>query len=328
MTRVLITHAPAGGPRQPDGSLSMSSILRVVHDVRSALVERGHTVATATVTRDLGALRQAIKRHKTQVIFNLCEKINNDARLERAAVAVYEILGKPYTGNSDLALNLCLRKSLAKEFLRAHGIPTPEFVVVQPGEELPATAPLPAIVKPVHEDGSTGITRLSVVRAAEAMRRRVEFVHRKFRQAALVEEYIEGIELQVSLLGNRNPEVLAVSQLSYHGLPRTLPRICSYAAKWKPSTKYFAHTTPIVPAPISPALKARVETIALEIHRLFELRGYARVDFRVRHRKPYVIDVNPNPDLSADAGFARAAAHAGFSYPDIINRIVELAQEE
>jgi len=328
MTRVLITHAPSTGANKPDGSPSEMSILSMVRDVSGALVERGHVVETANVTRDLAALSRALRRHRTQVIFNLCERINNDARLERAAIALYEILGRRYTGNSDLALSLCLRKGLCKQFMRSARIATPDFLVAAQGNVDELHFPLPAIVKPVNEDGSAGITMRSVVKSLKALRNRVQYIHRRFRQGALVEEFVSGQELQVSLLGNRDPLILAVAQLSYRGLPRKLPKLCTYSAKWIPGSKYFAHTNPVIPAPISAKLQTRIEKIALEVHQLFDLRGYARIDFRVRRGKPYVIDVNPNPDISTDAGFARAAAHAGYSYPDLINRIVELAQEQ
>jgi D-alanine-D-alanine ligase len=328
MTRVLITHAPSTGANKPDGSPSEMSILSMVRDVHGALIERGHVVETANVTRDLTALSRALRRHRTQVIFNLCERINNDARLERAAIAVYEILGRRYTGNSDLALSICLRKGLCKQFMRSARIATPDFVVAAVGNVDELHFPLPAIVKPVHEDGSAGITMRSVVKSLKALRNRVNYIHRRFKQGALVEQFVRGQELQVSLLGNRDPHILAVAQLSYRGLPRKLPQLCTYSAKWDPKSKYYAHTNPVIPAPISAKLQTRIEKIALEVHQLFDLRGYARIDFRVRRGKPYVIDVNPNPDISTDAGFARAAAHAGYSYPDLINRIVELAQEQ
>jgi len=329
MTRVLITHAPSTGANKPDGSPSDMSILSMVRDVQGALLERGHLVETANVTRDLASLSRALRRHRTQVIFNLCERINNDARLEKNAISIYEVLGRRYTGNADMALALCLRKGLASQLMRSARIATPDFRVVAAEENVEDLHfDLPAIIKPVHEDGSAGITMRSVVKSLKALRHRVQYIHRRFKQDALVEKFISGRELQVSLLGNRDPHILAVAQLSYRGLPRKLPKICSYSAKWDPKSKYYAHTNPVIPALISAKLQTRIEKIALEVHRLFDLRGYARIDFRVRRGKPYVIDVNPNPDISTDAGFARAAAHAGYSYPDLINRIVELAQEQ
>jgi D-alanine-D-alanine ligase len=327
MARVLIAHQPTR-TRAEDGSAAWeTSILSVVRDVESALREREHVVERVTVTRDLGVLQRAVRRFRPQAIFNLCERMNNDPRLEKNAIALYEILGKPFTGNGSLALALCQRKSLAKQLLTSATLPTPPFKVAQAEDLETLHFPLPAIVKPLYEDGSAGISRLSVVKSLAALRSRAAFVHRKFRQPALIEGYIAGREFQVSLLGNGAPQILAVAQLSYRGLPRNLPKICSYSAKWDPTSKYFTHTNPVIPAGITAALEARIERLACEVFKVFELRGYARIDFRVRGGKPYVIDINPNPDISADAGFARAARAAGLSYPDLINRVVELAQE-
>jgi D-alanine-D-alanine ligase len=328
MTRVLITHAPAPGAHEGEASPGYDmSILSTVRDVEGALHERGYKTRRASVTRDLGALQAVIRRYRPAVIFNLCERINNDPRLEKNAIAVYEIFGKRYTGNTELAAGLCLRKSLAKQLLRSVRIATPDFLVAELGDD-DVRFDLPAIVKPLHEDGSAGITMRSVVKSQRALRNRVRYVHQRWKQPALVERFVSGREIQVALLGNRDPHILAVAQLSYRGLPRKLPQICSYSAKWDPKSAYFAHTNPVIPAPIPEALRTRIEKIALAVHELFDLRGYARIDFRVRGNKPYVIDINPNPDISADAGLARAAAHAGYSYPDLINRIVELAQEQ
>lgn len=323
MARVLIVHQP--DRRAANGSIE-TSILSAVRDVEAALLARGHTVAKATVTRDFASLQRAIRRHRPAAIFNLCERINNDPRLEKNAIALFEILGIPFTGNGSLALGLCQRKSLAKQLLKSAKIPTPPYVVAdEPETELHFK--LPAIVKPVWEDGSSGITMRSVVKSQKALRSRVRYVHRRFHQPALVEAFVSGREFQISLIGNREPQILAIAQLSYRGLPRRLPRICAYAAKWDPKSKYFIHTNPLVPAKIPRALEARIEQLARDVFGLFELRGYARIDIRERGGKPYVIDINPNPDISADAGFARAAAAAALPYPDLIDRVVELAQQ-
>jgi D-alanine-D-alanine ligase len=328
MARVLIAHQPERAMRAEDGSPAMEkSILSAVRDVELSLRAHEHLVEKATITRDLAAFQRTIRRFRPHVIFNLCEQINNDARLEKNAIALFEILDKRFTGNGSLALGLCQRKSVAKQILRCARVPTPEFIVASAENADSLHFPLPAIVKPLHEDGSSGITMRSVVKSLKALRSRVNYVLRRFRQPALVESYIKGRELQVSLLGNRVPQILAVAQLSYRGLPAKYPKICSYSAKWDPTSRYYSHTTPVVPADITPKLQARIEELATNVFKLFDLRGYARIDLRVRGGKPYVIDINPNPDISADAGFARAARAAGISYADLINRIVELAQE-
>ena len=142
-----------------------------------------------------------------------------------------------------------------------------------------------------------------------------------------MERYLTGREIQVALLGNDRPRILAVAELSYRGLSRRVPRICTYSAKWHTQSDYYRHTNPVIPAPVAPKVRRRIADSATETFRLMGLRGYARVDFRMRQDEPYVIDVNPNPDISPDAGFAKAARYARMTYADAIEAITRLALE-
>jgi D-alanine-D-alanine ligase len=329
MAKVLIAYSPTRLGRDKAGSpLLETHILSTVHDVERALRERGHRTERAELGQDPRRFIEQVRGKRSEVVFNLCEHVGGDARLEKNAAALFELLRLPYTGNGCLALALCLEKATTKRLLRAARIHTPPFVVVHPGEADEAEFDLPAIVKPARTDGSLGITARSVVKSRRALRNRIRYVHRSYRQPALVERFVVGREFQVALLGTVDPEVLAVAELSYAGLPRHMPRIVSYAAKWKPHSAYYRHTNPVLPAPISERLSRVLAQTAMRAFRILGLRGYARVDFRMgRGGRPQVIDVNPNPDISADAGLARAAAHAGLSYADLTDRIVRLAVE-
>ncbi|MBI5500525.1 MAG: ATP-grasp domain-containing protein [Deltaproteobacteria bacterium] len=328
MARVLVAYGPTRVGRDKAGQERLEQhILSTVGDVSQALREKGHKVETAALRRDPGRFLAFARRFRPDVLFNLCEGVGGDASLEKNAVALFELARLRFTGNPCLALAVCLEKSLTKRLLRGARIDTPDFVPVPPGEDLAEHFELPAIVKPALSDGSLGISRRSVVKTVAALRQRIGWVHRRFGQTALVERYVAGREFQVALLGNGAPEVLAVAELSYAGLPKGLPRICSYSAKWHPRSEYYKHTNPVVPAPVPDALRRRLEVAATRAFRLLGLRGYARVDFRMRRRRPQVIDVNPNCDISADAGLARAARHAGFTYADLCDRIVQLALE-
>jgi D-alanine-D-alanine ligase len=326
MSRVLVAYSPTRLGRDRSGKPNLDThILSTVIEVEEALAEAGHRVERAAFQRDIHRFLYRVRRFRPDVVFNLCEHVGGKTSLEKNAVAVFELAHLRYTGNGCLALALCLQKAMTKRVLRAFRIATPDFEEVPPGETLESFE-LPAIVKPTLTDGSLGITARSVVKSREALRKRIQYVHRKFGQPALVERFIAGREFQVSLLGNREPQVLAVAELSYSGLPRGVPRICSYSAKWLPMTAYYRHTRPLLPAPINSSLKRRLESAALNAIRILGLRGYARVDFRVgRGGKPNVIEVNPNPDISRDAGLTRAGHHAGLSYPQLIDRIVSLA---
>jgi D-alanine-D-alanine ligase len=328
MLKVLIAYSPHRLGRDRAGKPQLGThILSTVQEVEEALLEKGYRVERAALQRDVSRFLSRARRFRPDVVFNLCEHVGGDARLEKNAVAVFELAKLRFTGNGCLALALCLEKAMTKRVLRAYRIATPDFVVVKVGEEIDGDFALPAIVKPTRTDGSLGITARSVVKSKHALRNRISYVHRKFRQAALVERFVAGREFQVALLGSEEPEVLAVAELSYVGLPRHVPRICSYSAKWLPMSAYYRHTTPVIPARVGEPARRSLELAALKAFRVLGLRGYARVDFRMGRGRPQVIEVNPNPDISSDAGLTRAARHAGLCYADLIDRIVGLAME-
>jgi D-alanine-D-alanine ligase len=328
MARVLIAYNPTRIGRDHTGKLLLAEhILSTVADVTQALKLRDHKVEGAALRRDPRWFLSFAQRFRPHVVFNLCEGVGGEATLEKNAAALFEMRRLRYTGNDCLALGICLEKALTKQILRSARIDTPDFTTVPLGHELEEHIELPVIVKPAMSDGSAGITVRSVCKTMEAVRSRIGYVHRVFRQTALVEKYIAGREFQVGLLGNDEPRVLAVAELSYAGLPKGMPRICSWAAKWQPGSSYYRHTNPLLPAPVPYAMRRKLESIALRVFRLLRMRGYARVDFRMRRNRPQVIDVNPNPDISRDAGLARAARHARISYAELCHRIVQLALE-
>ena len=328
MARVLVAYSPTRmGIDHTGRELVEDHILSTVGDVVHALKARDHKVETAALRRDPRRFLAFVQRFRTHVVFNLCEGVGGEATLEKNAAALFELRRLRFTGSGCLALAICLEKGLTKQILRSARIDTPDFAVVPEGNGLAEHVELPVIVKPAMSDGSAGITARSVCKTMEAVRKRVAYVHRSFRQAALVEKYISGREFQVAMLGNRDPRVLAVAELSYKGLPKGMPRICSYSAKWQPDSAYFRHTNPVMSARMPFVVRQRLQTMALRTFQLLGLRGYARVDFRMRGTRPQVIDVNPNPDISRDAGLPKAARHARISYVELCDRIVRLALE-
>lgn len=327
MTKVLIAHGHQRVGKSQNGQPCLdTNILSTVHEVEEALKEKGYRTERAALRRDVRKFVQRARRFRPDVVFNLCEQVGGDTRMEKNAVALFELGRWRYTGNGSLALALCLEKAMTKRMLGVARIATPRYTVVRRGETI-EDFPLPAIVKPAMADGSLGITARSVVKTRHALRKRVQYVHRRFKQAALVEQFLKGREFQVALLGNGEPTVLAVAELSFAGLPKHTPRIVSYAAKWHPATTYYRCTNPVLPPNIRERLHKKLEQAATRAFEFLGLRGYARIDFRVVRGTPFVIDVNPNPDISMDAGLARAALHAGLSYADLIERVVQLALE-
>jgi D-alanine-D-alanine ligase len=181
-------------------------------------------------------------------------------------------------------------------------------------------------VKPLREDASLGIDNDALVKSQADLRRQAEKIHCLHRQPALVEEYVDGRELNVSILGNRDAEVLPISEIDFSTLPPGLPRICGYEAKWVEHSPEFGHTVPLCPASLPRKVERKVREVALRAYRLMDCRDYARVDIRLgRSGTPYVLEINANPDISPDAGMPRSAGVAGYDYTRMIGRIVNLA---
>jgi D-alanine-D-alanine ligase and related ATP-grasp enzymes len=184
------------------------------------------------------------------------------------------------------------------------------------------------IVKPLREDASIGIENSSVVCDIESLRQRVAFVVKTYNQPALVEEYIEGRELNVAIIGNERPTILPISEIDFSKLPPNYPKIVTYNAKWVEGTAEYIGTVGTCPAKLTSGVEQRVRDIARQAYMLMEIRDYARVDIRLNaSNTPYVLEVNPNPDISRDTGFARSARAAGMTFEDMLAKIIETALE-
>jgi D-alanine-D-alanine ligase len=181
-------------------------------------------------------------------------------------------------------------------------------------------------VKPLREDASLGIENDALIQTQKDLQKQVQKIHRIYRQPALIEEYIDGRELNISIIGNEKPLILPISEIDFSTLPAGLPKICGYAAKWQEKSPEFAHTIPQCPAKLSSALRKKIKEISLHTYQILECRDYARVDIRLDAKgSPFVLEINANPDISPDAGMTRSAKIAGFSYPEFIGQIVEHA---
>jgi D-alanine-D-alanine ligase len=263
------------------------------------------------------------------VVFNLCESIHGDNRFEGLLALLLDLEEIPYTGSAAFPLALALHKDKAKEVLRARGIPTPEAVLLEGPDTSRVTLDFPLIVKPTREDASVGICSASVVRNRQALEERVGYVLAHYRQPVLVERYIEGREIYVSLLerpGER-PQIFPFFEIDFSEMPSDRPQIVSFEGKWVQDSVEYRGTRPVRCEGLSPALRTRVAETALAAFEAIGLRDYARIDIRLApDGVPYVIDVNPNCDLSDLAGgFSKAARAGGLSYEDVVLRLVELA---
>jgi D-alanine-D-alanine ligase len=257
------------------------------------------------------------------LVINLAEGFLDDLRAEPNVAGFIELLGVPYTGSPPGALEVARDKGLSKLVLEREGIPTPRFQLFRTPDE-PFCLDFPVIIKPVLEDASIGITADSIVRDETDLRAKVARILETYDQPALVEEYIEGREVNAALIiAPDGAEVLPISEIVFN-LPEGVPRILGFEAKWLEDSLFFQNTVPLCPAPLEPELKERIETLAKQACSALGVENYARVDFRIRDGdgEPFVIEVNPNPCINpSGSGFARAAAAAGMDYPELIERI-------
>jgi D-alanine-D-alanine ligase len=315
-------------------ALAVTAVHDEVDAIERACRDNGFETACVTASADLERTIAALAATKPDIVFHLAESVRGEARLEAAVAWMLEWLGLPHTGSGPLALTLALNKPLARAALSAAGVPVPRGFVIER-----ADAPLdPAvrelanarwIVKPSREDASHGIALESVVRGERALRERAAYVIETYAQPALVEEFVEGRELNVSILGSgTRASVLPISEIDFTSFPSGAPKLVTFAAKWIESSPDYRGTPP-VPAQLDAELERTVRSTALAAYNALGLAGYGRIDMRVdAERGPLVIDVNPNPDISPTAGFARAAERAGLSYAQLIARILEEARRD
>jgi len=328
LSRVLVVHNRdyEGADADPENR-ARADVLSTAEGVRQALERLGHPVDLLGVGGDLDGVLREIATFEPAVVFNLCESIDGISSLEPLMPLLLERAGLSYTGSPPLTLGLAVHKHKAKDVLRGAGVPTPEAVLMTTSDVSRIDLPFPLIVKPGREDASVGITLESVVHDRAALERQVTFILARYRQPALVERYIEGREIYISMLERPEGgvEVLPLYEIDFAEMPAGAPRIVSFDGKWVESSPEFNGTKPVACA-LASDLMARLTTVAETAFAAMELRDYARLDVRLDAAgTPYVIDVNPNCDLSDGAGFARAARAAGLGYDAVIGRIVELA---
>jgi D-alanine-D-alanine ligase len=317
-------------PRSGLVDYSEIGVVEEMDDIKEALVALGYKTTVYNVDSDIFRLIDFLKAERPDLIFNLVECLENDSLQEMNVASLYELLKIPYTGAGPLTLGIALNKPRVKELLSYHGIKTPRFQVFGPFEKtsLMPGIRFPMIVKPSQEDASVGIDNNSVVFNHSDLKKRIRYIHQEFEQAALVEEYIEGRELNAAILGNTKPVVFPISEIDFSGLHDSMHKIVSYAAKWLHGTVEYDGTKGVCPAPIPAKTEAAIKDIALRCYRITGCRDYARVDFRLtKEGVPYVLEVNPNPDISDDAGFARSSQAYGLTFHQVVGKIVESALE-
>ena len=303
----------------------------VLDQLRATVEGCGHAVELLAVHDAVEPLVSALHASPPDLVFNLAESFGGKSALESNVAALLNLVGLRYTGSSPAGLLLAGDKSLTKKVLSFHSIRTPEFATVFRGAvDWAGDIAFPLIVKPPQEDASLGISSNSVVHDLRELFTRIDELQSVFQQPVLVEEFVEGREFYVGVLGNANAKALPVMELDFSGFPAGVPRIASWEAKWGDdgagSGEQFAGTRSIFPSDVPKELIERMQQIAVEAFHALRLRDYARIDLRVTaDEQIFVIEVNPNCYLERESEFARAAAEGGLDYDALIARILELA---
>jgi len=327
--RVLVLMHPDVVP--PDSTRGYSpqeiNVWKTEYDVVSTLRASGHEVHPIGVQDELKPVRDAIEGFKPQVVFNLLEEFHGEVIYDHNVASYLELMQVPYTGCNPRGLMLARGKDLSKTLVHHRRIAVPAFAVFPMRRKVkrPKRLELPLIVKGLSVDGSFGISQASVVETDEKLAERVSFIHERVGTAAIAEQYIEGRELYVGVLGNNRLRVLPVWELKFGKMAQSARHIAT--EKVKHDTDYQERVG-ILDGPakdLAPEIASRIQRIAKRVYRTLELDGYARIDFRLAaDGTPYFIEANPNPEIAKSQEFATAARHDGLAYPDLLHRILAL----
>ena len=295
-------------------------------EIFDALAKRGHQPEYYCLDGRVRSLK-GLAGVDFDLIFNLTESYAGDDTKDINIAAYLDLLGLPYTGSGPSGLHLAQDKAVAKRLFQFHGIRTPHFATVYRGRlQWSDDLHFPVIVKPKREDGSIGIEFNAVVGSIKEMMERIDALHADLDSPVLIEEYIEGRELYVGVLGNDPPEALPVVELNLSDLPPGTPRIAGTEVKWERGTEAYQRTKLRLPKDLPEATRAKIEETAVTAFRALEIRDYGRVDLRLAEDGTiYTLEVNPNPWLHSTAEFAMAARESGRDLAQLVEEIVDLA---
>ena len=314
-------------PTPPDHDLAtyLAGDRKTEADVLATFAQLGHTAEHLVIFDDLELLRQKIQTFQPDVIFNLADQFRNNRAFDQNIVSFLEMHGLPFTGCGSTGLTLCKHKAISKKILGYHRIHVPEFTVIPRGRRgvRPRRLKFPILIKPLKEEASYGISQASFVENDEQFRERVQFIHEKYDNDVIAEEYIAGREFYVSILGNQRLQALPIRELIFKEVPPDEPKIATYKAKWDEEYRKRWGLQNQFAENLDPALTLDIEQTCKRIYRLLTIDGYARIDLRVTPANEiYFIEANPNPVLAAEEDFAQSALKAGLAYPQLIDRIV------
>jgi D-alanine-D-alanine ligase len=323
MKHILVLYnLPVLAPDHPD-AVAESETIDTARIVAEALAHAGYRVSRLGLGADPSPLLDFVKGNRPDAVFNLFEGLATQSGTEPVVAGLLEWLGLPFTGSPQTTLLLCRDKTRAKLLMQGAGIPTPAFLSVT---RLPMPAwpnAWPVIVKPGTEDASVGLDQNSVVGTQQKLAERVALLLQRYGPPILVEEYIDGREFNLAVLADPEPRVLPIAEIVFDKTDPSCWPIVTYDAKWKPESRDFIATPPKCPANVEPVLAESLSRLALRAFELFGCRQHVRLDFRVNHRgEPFLLEVNPNPDIHPTAGLALAESAAGLAHHQLVAKLV------
>jgi D-alanine-D-alanine ligase len=326
----VLTLCDATGPTTLDHDLNAELVKedrKTERDVLNALAKLGHTTEHLVLFDNLDLLRQKLQAFQPDIIFNLADQFNNNRAFDQNIASFLELQGLSFTGCGSTGLMLCKHKGISKKILGYHRIHVPEFVMIARGKRIarPKRLKFPIVVKPLKEEASLGISQASFVETDEQFNERVQFIHEKYDNDVIAEEYIEGRELYVGVLGNHRLQSFPIRELVFKEVPPDEPKMATYKAKWDEEYRKRWGLENRFAEGLEPAVVRKIESICKRIYHLLTIDGYARIDLRLTaNNEVYFIEANPNPILAEDEDFAQSALKANLAYPELIERIIRV----
>lgn len=300
---------------------------RTEYDVVTTLRKMEHDVKPLGVASDLGVIGNAIDEFKPDIAFNLLEEFHGFGAYDQHVVSYLQLMKVPHTGCNPRGLTIARDKALTKKIMAYHRIDAPKFAVfpLHRAVKRPKGLDFPLLVKSITEHGSSGISQASVVSDDEKLKERVEFIHRKLGTFAIAEQYIEGRELYVGVMGNRNLQLLPIWEMVFEKMPEDAVRIATDKAKWDLEYQKKWGIRSCAARELEPAKEKQIGQLCRRIYRLLGLSGYARIDLRMTPAgEVYLIEANPNPQIAIGEDFADSAQAIGITYENLLHKIITL----
>lgn len=300
-------------------------------EVRKTLTDLGHEVIPYGIHNDIEPFLKLVREQRPDLVFNMSEAFSGKRDLEPNMTALLQLVGVPFTGAGPMSLQLCKDKGLTKVILDYHGILTPKFIVAKKSKAIPNLKKFqyPAIVKPLQLESSEGISQLSYVENEKEALARIEYIQTKLGADAIVEEYIEGREVYVSILGNEKLSVFPPREMFFKQIPEDKPKFATYRTKWDPLyRKKWGIDSGWAPK-MSETEERKLQETCKKIYRLLQIQGFGRIDLRIKENGDiYFIEANPNPSIAKSEDYALSAHKGGLDYQDLISRIVSLSMKD